>query len=327
MNNAELIEAMASEWMIRREKETWTYKEQIELDSWLNLDIAHRLAFWRLEAAWERTNQIKSLKAETFEMADFAISPKSKKSYIWKNISLQALTLCGFIAMLVSGLWLWQHDEPKIEQYSVAIGSRKTVLLKDGSRLTLNANTTLRSRMSNDQRQIWLDKGEAYFDVTHELNRPFIIKAGKSVITDIGTQFIVRNENGTVKINVISGQVKVVPNEAEQEAKQSPQFLGRNDEMILDDNSFVRRTNTDTDTEALLNLQKGIINLQGQPLSKIVSEFNRYNRRQFVLDKSVTNLRLDGSLDINNIDGLVLCMNKTLGLKVHINGDLIEVSK
>ena len=77
--------------------------------------------------------------------------------------------------------------------FSTEVGGHETVTFSDGTRIELNTNTVLRARMTTAQRTVWLDKGEAYFQVKHDPAHPLTVIAGHRV-TDLGTEFLVRDD-------------------------------------------------------------------------------------------------------------------------------------
>ena len=57
------IDAVASDWLIRRESGVWSAADQARLDEWLNASTLNRVAFLRLELAWEDAARLKALGA------------------------------------------------------------------------------------------------------------------------------------------------------------------------------------------------------------------------------------------------------------------------
>lgn len=88
-------------------------------------------------------------------------------------------------------------EVPQYNELSVPEGSKCLVTLEDGTRVWINANSTLRYpvKFTGGERHVELE-GEALFDVTHNPARPFIVKAGKATMTVRGTKFNVRDFAG-----------------------------------------------------------------------------------------------------------------------------------
>lgn len=82
------------------------------------------------------------------------------------------------------------------------------VTLPDGSKVYLNADSRVKypSEFSSDSRKIILT-GEAFFEVTPDKKRPFIVSTGESVVKVLGTSFLVKNSENKVKVYVETGKV------------------------------------------------------------------------------------------------------------------------
>jgi transmembrane sensor len=90
---------------------------------------------------------------------------------------------------------------------------RRFINLPDGSSVILNENSKIelsKSFNSNGMREVYL-YGEAYFDIAHDSNRPFIVHTGKIKTTVLGTAFNIKANPGSklVTITVTRGKVKV----------------------------------------------------------------------------------------------------------------------
>jgi transmembrane sensor len=89
------------------------------------------------------------------------------------------------------------------------VGEQRTIRLQDGTRLTLNSNSKVVVRFAKAQRHVTLARGEAYFEVVHNQQRPFIVTVGDHEIRDVGTVFMVRYGNGNAAITLLEGEVTV----------------------------------------------------------------------------------------------------------------------
>ncbi|WP_158827567.1 FecR family protein [Mucilaginibacter lacusdianchii] len=99
-----------------------------------------------------------------------------------------------------------------------ASAKTKSIVLSDGSKITLNANSELKypEKFNGERREVYL-KGEAYFDVVHDETKPFIIHSGKLTTHVLGTSFTVSAYSQTAPMNVtvLTGKV-AVKNESTQ---------------------------------------------------------------------------------------------------------------
>ncbi len=109
-----------------------------------------------------------------------------------------------------------------------------TVSLNRDSRLTYNANY-------GDEERIVRLTGEAFFDISHDASRPFVVKAGKARVKVLGTSFnVISNTSGSsVEVYVKSGRVLLSDDTGEKSIVLDPGFIGKlgtdSPEKILND--------------------------------------------------------------------------------------------
>jgi transmembrane sensor len=122
--------------------------------------------------------------------------------------------LRGLVAasVLIGAFYFFQKDVMYKTLQSTA-GKSSTYLLSDGTRVVLNANSTLRIprfTFGNGSRVVELD-GEADFDVTHTINnKRFIVKMGDSYqIEVLGTQFVAYSREEKKRVLLCRGKVKL----------------------------------------------------------------------------------------------------------------------
>ncbi len=105
------------------------------------------------------------------------------------------------------------HEAPKdgLREIFVQYGKQNSVTLPDGSQVTLDAGSKLRfaEGFGRKSREVYLN-GEAYFEVSHNELKPFIIYANGGVVTVLGTKFNVRAwqlNDREVRVVVVDGKV------------------------------------------------------------------------------------------------------------------------
>lgn len=90
-------------------------------------------------------------------------------------------------------------------------GQRLSLALKDGSRLDLAGDTWVRVRETRHRRQVELLRGEAFFDVAHQEDRPFHVFTDDSHVQVVGTRFDVNLTDGRTELAVEEGRVRFGP--------------------------------------------------------------------------------------------------------------------
>jgi transmembrane sensor len=211
--------------------------------------------------------------------------------------------------------------------YVTAIGGIQSVPLADGSRITLNTDTSIRVLLSHDERRIQLERGEAFFEVAKDEARPFIVDASTHRVVVLGTKFSVRINHDDIEVVVTEGCVSVASLEPHSVCAGA---IARTSKAHLD-----VRSNANRDAEKLLSWRHGNLVFEGTPLADAVAEFNRYHPRKiFIEDPSIAATPVGGIVPSNDID-LFLSLLTDLGIEAeqtdgHIvlrKGDLIRSPK
>lgn len=218
-----------------------------------------------------------------------------------------------------------------IPHYSTHIGEQRDVLLPDGSRVTLNTNTSVTVRYSKSRRSIELTRGEALFAVKHDSRRPFDVAAGGILTRALGTEFNVDLRQSNVTVSVLEGAVQVAaPNEVVAEAgheRSSAVAMGgevqaglstvapalakgeaieirSGDRQIISEQADLRRI----DAWRVRRLE-----FSDTPLRTAVEEFNRYSRTRVVIGSpELETVRVSGVFQIGDTDGFLYALKETL---------------
>ncbi len=136
-----------------------------------------------------------------------------KLSFLYYFSRIAACLIIGCaICLIIGKLKKEQTGLITYTKYTTLKGERKQIQLSDGSVVTLNAASTFQvaSDFGVRKRNVVL-QGEAFFQVSKDKTRPFIIKTGKIYTRVVGTSFDINaysNEN-TISVGVATGKVQV----------------------------------------------------------------------------------------------------------------------
>ncbi|MDQ0252625.1 transmembrane sensor [Sphingomonas kyeonggiensis] len=121
----------------------------------------------------------------------------------------------GVAAVLVGavgiGTWqsgLFEPGVPVVQHIETKRGEQRTVALADGSKIQLDGATSIDVTMDGRSRSVALQRGEAYFDIAHEEQRPFTVRAGAATTRVLGTAFSIDLSQRSVKLAVYRGKVR-----------------------------------------------------------------------------------------------------------------------
>lgn len=194
-------------------------EETEELLTWLDDDPARADLLKELQDTWDATkNYPENFNVDTSagwqklkNLIDEREKPKvrtlSKLAWIGIAASFLLVAFAGFLGYK-------NLSQAKLIEVTTIAEQNTEIMLPDGSKVWLNENSTLsyRADFNEDaEREVKL-KGEAFFEVTKNPERPFIIEAGKTLTHVLGTSFNVRQDyQGSIKVSVVTGKVLFQP--------------------------------------------------------------------------------------------------------------------
>ncbi|WP_422085214.1 FecR family protein [Variovorax sp.] len=348
MTEAERIESAAAEWLARRDGGKWTDTDQQQLDAWIAESVAHRIAWLRLSSVWERADRLGALRAPAAPAAAAAPgvipiplpapattrpSARAHRAFQLPRFSTQRIAASMLIAAAGCSWLGWKYTQDwQSEHYATAVGARQSVSLPDGSVLTLNTATHLRTVVNANGRKVWLEDGEAYFDIAHDKAHPFVVIAGDRRITVLGTRFVVRREGEQVNVVVEEGRVQIASTGndrgTDKSAKSSePTVLVRNQAAVASANNVLVMSKAPKQIDDELSWRKGKLVFDQTSLGDAAAQFNRYNTRKLVIaDPALARIRIGGSFDANNMGGFVALLKQGFGLSVQESGNETRIS-
>ena len=243
------------------------------------------------------------------------VIPRStvKRSKIEKlSRAVAMLCVVSFVTWLTDPVY-------QSQKISTGIGETSTVTLADGSRIYLNTDSEIIVESHLFSRQFTLHRGEAGFDVAHTFRR-FVVKANRTVVTDIGTIFDVRNLQDGATVKVVQGAVKVRSDEGET--------------MLLTTNQAVNsiagklQPLADIAPEKSSAWRRGKLYFDGTPLRDAVQDMQRYRVKPITLSSDqVGNLRLSGEYNTHEIEDLLSTLPTILPVTVQRRLDATIISK
>ncbi len=162
---------------------------------------------------FDAISALKAVKSRIVTGKKVKIEPVHK-TLIYKLFRIAAVFLLAFILGISSILFFGKYAKHKGELTTITapIGSKTTMTLPDGTRIWLNAGSTLKytEQFNRQKREVNLE-GEAYFDVAKNPKLPFTVEAADIKIKAIGTAFNVKAypEEKRVETTLVKGLVEI----------------------------------------------------------------------------------------------------------------------
>jgi len=311
------IQNAAAAWIELCESGEWNAEKQGELEAWLAESPAHRVAYLRASDVWKRASRLRALSHPT---SDIVVPGRRILPAVLKF----AAGLAIVAGLGVGAMQLVSHTGERT--YSTAIGGRKTIAFADGTRIELNTNTVLRTRMTTASRMVWLDKGEAYFQVKHDPAHPFTVMISGRRVTDLGTKFVVRRGSSQTEVAVLQGSVRFDASDIQSAARTAT--LLRGDVALASADAMSITKEPVQELARTLSWRHGVVVFNHTTLADAANEFNRYNVQKIVIaDPAAARLAIDGTFPTNNVEAFIDAAQRVFKLHVENYGGEFLISR
>lgn len=210
------------------------------------------------------------------------------------------------------GAWIYSSQFSTQEVLFLTKDTVQADTLTDGSVILLNKNSLLRypEKFRGARRQVWLTKGEAFFTVAPDPEKPFIVHTGSTMIKAAGTSFNVKNRKGSITVIVQTGTVQV--------SKSGKTIILNAGEKVLikqGNAQLIKENNTD---QLYSYYRSGGFITDGVPLWRMVEVLNEvYNSNISIGSKGAKNRLLTGTLKNVSLEAVLaaICRNTNLSVK------------
>lgn len=319
-NPSAAARAEAAAWVARLHGPNRTNEVEEGLRRWLADDPDHPLAFEQLTDTWERSTRLRRRPIEhvaRWELVGFRL-----------RFSRAVLATLAVAVLAISGTVYWMHSDV----IATGIGELRTLTLEDGTRVHMNADTRLIVRYGKALRQVRLVSGEAFFEVTHDPQWPFVVSVNGRQIRDLGTEFDVLSERNLLSVTLVEGKVTVTrsaasempslrggrPAEGPARSSRAPPVarqpitLSPGERLTFDASQVpqIDRPSLDLVTA----WERGQVVLDATPLADAVAQMNRYSRTRIILGPGMRSIRVSGVFELGDSASFAAALARTYHL-------------
>jgi transmembrane sensor len=301
----------------KREFSEWVTQSPKHIEEMLRMARVHKAlssqdVHWPADDAETLIRKAKASSEATVVPLSRAGSPQPELKRRPAKVLAFGLAAAVLLAVCVSWLMLSRPDE-----YQTKIGEQRSVMLADGSRVTLNTGSRIEVRLLADHRIIDLVSGEALFEVAHDVQRPFDVRVGGVVARAVGTQFEVDRRATRTVVTVVEGRVAVAASEA-----SPPQLLLAGDRVVVDGTGPGRIEKGINLTDAIAWIDRQLV-FRRRPLSEVAEEFNRYNVAQVeIRSPTLQKQEVTGIFRTDDVASFVTLLAGKQGVHVEGNGSI-----
>ncbi|MDR8390913.1 FecR domain-containing protein [Aliifodinibius sp. S!AR15-10] len=289
-------------------------EEKEQMKSWINENPERALRVEELREIWEQSGvpayNLDAEKAwqrlasdmDKLDQGDHQVKKvlgtKDRQYYSGNNrenrsgrvIRRLVMAATAAVIIITAGLFAYSNYESissqkeKVDKTAMRLittgnGERATYTLNDGSKVILHAGSKLQVPLSFNtaQRNLYLE-GEAYFEVTRDESKPFVVHSEKATTRVLGTKFLVRawpDERNQVEVVVSEGKVALgkAENAGLQDAGEA--ILTKNQKGQVSDDSDPSIVN-DIDMNWYMGWTEGKLNFNDRPLNEIIPKLERW---------------------------------------------------
>jgi len=303
--------------------------EVSELNTWLAEDDAHLQLFRKCRKSWalQEANRIESSTDLDSEWAAFAEHAGMAKEPVSRELVLQSrrrfIRVAAVLLLFIvpSLIYFWFFMAPGED---TLYADRQVVesTLPDGTQVALNAGSSLHypSRFKGKERKVSLE-GEAFFDVTHDEEKAFVIEAEDMQVRVLGTSFYVNTLSGdnTMEVVLISGSVQLSFNDKQMLLEPGDKAI-----VLKQYGEIVKQQNKDPN---LLAWKTKKLCFDNTPLSEIIDVLKKvYHKNITVLNPEILNCRITATFEGQSLETVLLVLQSTIDITARPNGDKIELS-
>ena len=328
---------------LRADFERWYAAHPAHAEAFIRIDRAHGLA-----RAAAGTPAVAALEREMMQR----LSRRRRRQWGQRSLALAASLLLmttvgllaaggnGFTRQAVQQLPTQARHLLAGERYfHTAIGEHRAIALADGSTLTLNTGSRAVVRYGDGLRRVWLQTGQALFEVAKDADRPFVVTVRNRTITALGTAFDVRLTTHDLAVTLIEGKVEVAevavaaaegaadappltshPAEGgavtPHPSRLTPHVLSPGQQLLIavaNPQPLLR----DADIKRTTSWRNGQLIFREDRLADAIDEINRYSNRKVELaDPALGDLRVSGIVNTGNTAVFVETMVNYYPLRV-----------
>lgn len=251
--------------------------------------------------------------------------PKRSSKVYWAVAAsvVLLLTFAWFLFDSLTPQMEGQVAENEIILKSNPNGQKSRILLPDGSTVWLNSNSKIEyaEKFSDSLREVRL-VGEAYFEVTKDTQRPFVVETGDIKTTVLGTSFNISNyeEDDISLVTLLTGKIKVELDE--QSAILQP---GLQIEVSKQDNAFIQKN---IDINKVAAWKDGILIFDQEDFHAVVKRLERWYGIEIVMKGNPSSdWKFTGYFDNEHLKNVLEALSFGKTLTYSIEGKKVELMR
>lgn len=309
---ASVLEA-AIQWQLLLDSGDATAEDQLAWQNWLAAHPDH-------ERVWR---QLTDLDATLTLLPREAAAPvrqllHKSRGHAVKKLAGSALGIFSLVCCLA----ILDRHQPLyglLADYSTTTGQQQRIQLPDGTVLLLNTRTAVDIQFDDQHRAIHLRQGEVLVQSGHANpaeQRPLIVTTGEGSIRALGTRFVVQRNHRITRVDVTEAAILARP----KHCSPAPAIVCGNEHRVGAGYGVQLHSATQTiikpSPAGVDAWPDGLLVVNDQPLDTVVAELARYRTGFITVSADVAQLRMTGTLPIDDIDFALLALTDALPVRI-----------
>lgn len=307
------IRKEAADWFARLNARTVSVGDLEAFRAW-RAAPDHRAAYDAVEAAWRRSGTLIGAPDIEAALAEAVVRPHRRPRVMGGALLAAGVAI---LAVVAAGLW----HQSRSTRFITETGERRIVRLSDGSELHLDTASLVTARLGTDRRDLTLVRGQAFFVVAPDRERPFTVTAGATRVVALGTRFDVRRDGSDVRVTLVEGAVSVRSTEGQRSWRLAP-----GEQIVTRASAPETARPVRVDAAQVTAWTEGRLAFDALPLGRALAEVNRYETRPLTLAAGVDpTLPISGVFDAGHGPAFAEAAARLHGLTVQTEADQIRL--
>lgn len=245
-------------------------------------------------------------------------SRKRRSMHTWYSVA------AALLVVIIAMTYILFYNNNNAVIITTAYGESRTFFLPDSTKVTLNANSTLRYEpgFRDNNREVWLD-GEAFFSVVHKKNNQnFLVHTSELQVEVLGTRFNVNSRRGKSQVVLEEGKVKLDINE---DIKKSELVMkpGEMVEVSRDTKEVAKKEVDVTNYSSWRNNRLVFVSSSLEEVARSMED--NYGFEVIFKEEEIKDKHFTGSTAMDDPQELVQKLNKVFDLNIQQEGNKLII--
>jgi transmembrane sensor len=285
------VSRRAAEWFARLLDESATATDRAAFRAWLESSPEHVAAYCELERLWLGASALPEVQVPT---------SMGRRKILKSGGALLVLASAGVGAAA--------YFRAAAADYRTGVGETARIILPDGTIAELSTATAISLNFSTGHRQVNLQEGEAFFTVSPDRQRPFVVACELLRSVALGTQFSVGLHQEGIVVAVAEHAVRVSSPTQEQDVQEGQSVLYAHDRISAP---------VQMDTESQLSWRDGKLVFISTPFEDVVAALSRWRHgKMIVMDKALARRPVSIIVDVRRAGRILDNIENDLPIRV-----------